>query len=294
MHGHTCQYYMGKQGISVVPTYTKSIPQSSLLDDHSTCFIRKYGEAMETVHQTNSKNMSTIALSTIETVPTQLLSGPEAEFNILNNILTSYQPLIEAATWLLKKEPSFDGIPVSSKHMRRSLLCLGDVLSWLTGTATTKEVKTRNNQLITTQQSQQETLVHVISMLNITRYATQVNRQHITILMDTMEKMHQDITTLYNITHSLYSSLTYQQIILHIWSSLAQPLGFTTLYVRSHHTHHGLYWCSNHRNTLTTCTTCWRSEGDTETHWGNTSFHHAPVNFIWRHYISTDIYVPTS
>ena len=36
-----------------------------------------------------------------------------------------------------------------------------------------------------------------------------------------MEKMHQDVMTLYNITHSLYSSLSYQQIILHTQSILA-------------------------------------------------------------------------
>ena len=71
------------------------------------------------------------------------------------------------------------------------------------------------------QQSQQETLIHIILILNVTRYATQVNRQHINILMDAMEKMHQDIPTLYNITYSLYSSLNYQQIILHIQSILA-------------------------------------------------------------------------
>ena len=35
-----------------------------------------------------------------------------------------------------------------------------------------------------------------------------------------MEKTHQDITTLYNTTHSLYSSLSYQQIILHTRSIL--------------------------------------------------------------------------
>ena len=97
--------------------------------------------------------------------PTQLLSGLEAELNNLNSICTSYQPLIRAATQLLKKEPSFERIPVSSKHMRRSLLpFLGDTLSWLTGTATTKDInaiKTRINQLITTQQNQQETLVHM-------------------------------------------------------------------------------------------------------------------------------------
>ena len=153
--------------------------------------------------------------------PTQILSGLEVQLNNLNSMYTSYQPLLQEATQLLKKEPSFDGIPVSSKYMRRHLLpFLGDVLSWLTGTATTKDVnaiKMRINHLITTQQNQQETLVHVMSILNVTRYATQVNRQHVNILM---EKTHQDISTLYNITHSLYSSLSYQQIILHTRSIL--------------------------------------------------------------------------
>ena len=101
---------------------------------------------------------------------------------------------------------------------------MGDALSWLTGTTTTKEVnsiKQRVNLLISTQHSQKKTLVHVISILNITRYATQMNRQHINIVMNTAEKTHQDVTTLYNITHSLYGSLSYQQIVLHIHSILA-------------------------------------------------------------------------
>ena len=73
--------------------------------------------------------------------PTQLLSALEAELNNLNSIHTSYQPLILTATQLLKKEPSFNGIPVSSKYKRRSLLpFLGDALSWLTGAATTKDI----------------------------------------------------------------------------------------------------------------------------------------------------------
>ena len=156
---------------------------------------------------------------------TQLLSALKAELNNLNSIHTSYQPLIQAATQLLKKEPSFNGVPVSSKHMRRNLLpFLGDALSWLTGTATTKDIntiKTRINQLFSMQHNQQETLVCIISILNITRHATQVNRQHINILMDAMEKMHQGVVTLYNITHSLYSSLSYQQVILHTQSTLA-------------------------------------------------------------------------
>ena len=89
---------------------------------------------------------------------TQLLQALEAELSNLNSIHTSYQSLIQAATQLLKKEPSFNRIPVYSKHMRRRLLpFLGDALSWLTGTATTKDIsaiKTRMNQLIATQQNQ--------------------------------------------------------------------------------------------------------------------------------------------
>ena len=82
-------------------------------------------------------------------------------------------------------------------------------------------IKTRINHLISTQQDQQETLVYIISILNVTQYATQINTQYINILMDATEKTHQDITTLYNIMHSLYSRISYQHIILHIRSTLA-------------------------------------------------------------------------
>ena len=103
--------------------------------------------------------------------PTQLLSVLEAELNNLNGIHTSYQPFIQAAAQFLKKGPSLDRIPVSNKCMRRSLLpFLGDTLSRLTGTATTKDVNAIN------------------TILNVTRYAIQVNRQHINILMEAMEK----------------------------------------------------------------------------------------------------------
>ena len=54
--------------------------------------------------------------------PTHLFSTLEAELNSLYSIHISYKPLILAATQLLKKEPSFDGVLVSNKHMRRSLL----------------------------------------------------------------------------------------------------------------------------------------------------------------------------
>ena len=92
--------------------------------------------------------------------PTQLFSTLEAELTSLDSIHTSYKPIIQAPTQVLKKEPSFDGALVSNKCTRRSLLpFLGDALSWLTGTATTKDVssiKSRINQLMATQHNQQE------------------------------------------------------------------------------------------------------------------------------------------
>ena len=168
MYDCTCQHNMKQQRISIFQSVLKAYPT------HYSWMISAH-----------------VSLGNMEkpAAPTQLLTGLGEEFSNLNSIYMSYQPLIQAATQPLQREPSFDGIPVSSKCMKRSLLpFLGDALSWPTGTVTTKDVnaiKSRINQLISMQQNQQETLVHVILILNVTRYATQVNRQHINILMDT-------------------------------------------------------------------------------------------------------------
>ena len=61
---------------------------------------------------------------------------------------------------------------------------------------------------------------------NVTRYATQVNMQHISLVMDTVRRTHQDITMLYKISSSLYTSLNYQQIVLHIHFILANLRDF--------------------------------------------------------------------
>ena len=76
------------------------------------------------------------------------------------------------------------------------------------------------NQLITAQSVQQEIIVHIVSFLNVTRYAAQVNRPHVNIVMDAVDKMVQDINNLYNITTSLHTSLSYHQLVLHIRSVL--------------------------------------------------------------------------
>ena len=71
---------------------------------------------------------------------------------------------------------------------------------------------------ITTQQ--QETLVHIITILNVTRYTMQVNRQHINTIMEAIGRTHNDITTLFNITSLIDTHINYQQILLHVCSIL--------------------------------------------------------------------------
>ena len=185
------------------------------LDKQWRTFIRQMDRTQQLLHSIHQR----------PSAPTHLISTLQAEFTNLGGIYTPYRPLILAATQLLEEEPSFDGISTSNKHVKRSLLPFQvEALIWLMGTAMTKDVtsiKKRVNQFIMAQNMQQETLVHIISVLNITRYATQVNRQHINIVMDAVDRTHQDITTLFNISNSLYNSLGYQQIVLYICSILA-------------------------------------------------------------------------
>ena len=71
------------------------------------------------------------------------------------------------------------------------------------------------------QSSQQETLVHIVSILNVTRYAAQVNRHSINILMDTAKATSHDINNFYNLTMSSATSINFHQLILHIRSVFA-------------------------------------------------------------------------
>ena len=71
------------------------------------------------------------------------------------------------------------------------------------------------------QTSQCNTLVHIVSILNVTRYATQVNRHSINNLIDAVHTTSQDINNLYNLTTSLATSINFNQMILHIRSVFA-------------------------------------------------------------------------
>ena len=98
---------------------------------------------------------------------TQLLTTLQLELSNIQDIYTSSETTITSAINLINSNQ-----PQPTTRCKRSLLpFLGTALSWLTGTATTKDIhsiKTRINQLIATQSSQHDTLVHIVSILNIT------------------------------------------------------------------------------------------------------------------------------
>ena len=166
---------------------------------------------------------------------TQLLSTLQLELSNIKDIYNSGETAILSAIKLLQSNQ-----PQTHIHHRRSILpFLGDALTWLTGTATTKDIhsiKTRINQLITTQASQHNTPVHIMSILNITRYATQVIRHGINTLTDAIRTTSHDINNLYNLTTSLATSINFHQMILHIRSVFAN-LHDSLNYIQSVSTH---------------------------------------------------------
>ena len=140
--------------------------------------------------------------------PNFILNVLLGEFTNIDSIYQLYEPTIWTAIQLLRTDPVLGQLStVDSPWPKRSLLpFFGDILQWITGTATMKDMteiewqinlliqeQTQINLLIQEQTQQQETLVHIISILNITWYTTQANRQ----------KLHKVI-----IPHSLFTPLT--------------------------------------------------------------------------------------
>ena len=176
---------------------------------------------------------------------THLLSPLQVELTTIKDMCNSCKPTIISAINLLNTDPSFTGHIHSNTHCRRILFpFLCDALRCLTGTATTKDInsiKKHVNQLTETQSTQQETLVHILTILYVTRYAMQVNRHNINVLMDKMNETSQDVNNLYNLTTSSATSLSYHQIVLYIRSVQDKPLRLTILHQNSFCTHHGLH-----------------------------------------------------
>ena len=130
----------------------------SHLEHHWKAFNRQLARTLQLLHSPDQQ----------PSAQTQLLSMLQVELSNIEDIYNSGKTTIISAMKLLQTNPSFDGRSQQHIHHRRSLLpFLGDDLSWLTGTTTTKDInsiKTWINQLIATQSSQQETLVHIISI----------------------------------------------------------------------------------------------------------------------------------
>ena len=153
---------------------------------------------------------------------------------------------------------------------------------WQAMTKDVNAIKSKINQSVdvhTTESAARDHFSHDIDT-QCHPYASQVNRQHINILIDATEKTHQDITTLYNIMHSLYSSIQLPSNHPTHQIHLGQPQRFITLHVRNSPSHHLLYWCCHYRNILATHSTCPRYKEDAEVYWGYTPFHNAPANLL--------------
>ena len=124
--------------------------------------------------------------------PTRLLTTLQLELSNIEDMYKSNETTTTSAINLLNSNQ----LQTRTRCKWSLLPFLAAALSWLTGTATTKDIhsiKTRINQLIATQTSQCSTLVHVVSILNVTRYATQVNRHSINNLIDAIHTTSQDI-----------------------------------------------------------------------------------------------------
>ena len=79
-------------------------------------------------------------------------------------------------------------------------------------------------------------MVHIVSLLDVTRYVVQVNRHSINILMDKVDETSQDVNNLYNLPTSLATSLSYHQLMLYIRSVLAN-LQDSLSYIKTVSTH---------------------------------------------------------
>ena len=63
-------------------------------------------------------------------------------------------------------------------------------------------------------------MVHIVSILNLTCYQTQVNRQWINIILKELTKSNEDIRALFNITNQLATQVQIQNIVLHLRAML--------------------------------------------------------------------------
>ena len=172
---------------------------------------------MENVCKTGGKNSTTTEFPATETSCSIIHSISTA-----GGIHTFYKPFILTAPHFLRRVLTFNGMSPFNRCTKTSLLSfLGDVLNWLTGTATTKEVRSIKNC------GQHTNCNATPTTRNISTHYFHFESHQIchsgeqTTNQPGNGHRKKDITMLYNITNSLFISLDYQQIVPYICSILA-------------------------------------------------------------------------
>ena len=168
---------------------------------------------------------------------------------------------------ILQMQQSFDGkpIPPSGRKKQSLLSFLSSALKRLTETATTKDIKhtkKRISSLIKTQENQRKTMVHIVSILNLTRYETQVNRQRINIILRELTKSNEDIRAQFNITNQLATQVQVQNIMLHLQAMLANLRDCLHFYEATSKPCTRIHRHCHHQHPNTTSDTCARPTED--------------------------------
>ena len=183
------------------------------------------GTLNKPVHMLNrQKNIVCEMISKLRNHPDDAiepLQPLQIELDNLHSLFMAYKPVFPSTRSILQMQPSFDGkpIPPSGRKKWSLLPFLVSALKWLTGTATTKDIKhkkKRISSLIETQENQWNTMMHIVSILNLTCYETQVNRQQINIILKELTKYSKDIRALFNMRNQLATQVQVQNIMLHL------------------------------------------------------------------------------
>ena len=184
----------------------------------------------------------------------------QVKLDNLHSLFMAYKPVFSSAMSILQMQPSFDRKPIPPLgRKKRSLLpFLGLALKWLTGTVTTKDIKHIKKQissLIKTQENQWKTMVHIVSILNLTHYETQVNRQWINIILKELTKSNKDIRALFNITNQLATGTSTEHCAPST-SNAHQLKRLFAFYEATSKPRTGIYRHCHHRHPNTTSDTC--------------------------------------
>ena len=217
---------------------------------------------MEDVYATKGKITTTIKFSTWKPLaPNYLLSALQAELATWTASI-HHKTTYTHSDRSTKREPSFDSMSPLSKCTKRSLLhCLGDTHNWLTRTAATKDLRDIKRSQPVYQNTDPTTGNIGTCHLDIKHHqiCMQVNIQHISALMEAVERTLNDVTKLFNITSSLYTHINHWQILLHIHSFLANFRDSLYYMRQDSHACNGLHRCNHQWCIITICPSSRRS-----------------------------------